>query len=82
MSEKKSLDSNLIKNVLNYWYSFDFLGQSALQTELSRQEKESLEYALNNEGQRQIHSITCRDPLSDGWLHNPAPMLPSVLCNS
>lgn len=66
MSEKKSLDSNLIKNVLNYWYSFDFLGQSALQTELSRQEKESLEYALNNEGQRQIHSITCRDPLSDG----------------
>lgn len=66
MPEKKSLDANLIKDVLNYWYSFDFLGQSALQTELSRQEKESLEYALNNEGQRQIHSITCRDPLSEG----------------
>lgn len=66
MSEKKSLNSTMIKNVLNYWYSFYFLGQSALQTELSRQEKESLEYALNNEGQRQTHSITCRDPLSEG----------------
>lgn len=66
MAEKKSLNSTMIKNVLNYWYSFDFLGQSALQTELSRQEKESLEYALNNEGQRQTHSITCRDPLLEG----------------
>ncbi len=66
MAEKKSLDSEMIKNVLNYWYSFDFLGQSALQTELNRQEKESLEYALNNEGQKQIHSITCRDPLQEG----------------
>lgn len=66
MAEKKLLDSKIIKSVLNYWYSFDFLGQSALQTELSRQEKESLEYALNNEGQRQTHSITCRDPLQEG----------------
>lgn len=66
MAEKKSLNPTMIKNVLNYWYSFDFLGQSALQTELSRQEKESLEYALNNEGQRQTHSITCRDPLLEG----------------
>lgn len=66
MAEKKSLNPNMIINVLNYWYSFDFLGQSALQTELSRQEKESLEYALNNEGQRQTHSIICRDPLCEG----------------
>lgn len=66
MSEKKTLNSTMIMNVLNYWYSFDFLGQSSLQTELSRQEKESLEYALNNEGQRQTHSITCRDALQEG----------------
>lgn len=68
MAEKKSLNPTMIKNVLNYWYSFDFLGQSALQTELSRQEQESLDYALNNEGQRQTHSITCRDPLNEGEL--------------
>lgn len=68
MAEKKSLNSTMIKNVLNYWYSFDFLGQGSLQTELSRQEKESLEYALNNEGQRQTHSITCRDSLTEGEL--------------
>ena len=66
MAEEKSLHANMIINALNYWYSFDFLGQSALQTDLSRQEKESLEYALNNEGQRQTHSITCRDPLCEG----------------
>lgn len=66
MAEKKTLDSKLIKEVLNYWYSFDFLGQGALQPDLSRQEKESLEYALNNEGQRQTHSIICRDPLGEG----------------
>lgn len=65
MGEKKTLNPTMIKNVLNYWHSFDFLGQSALQTELSRQEQESLDYALNNEGQRQTHSITCRDPLNE-----------------
>ena len=65
MAERKSLNSSLIINVLNYWYSFEFLGQTALKTELTRQEKESLEYALNHEGWRQIHSITCRDPLAE-----------------
>ena len=62
MSTERKLDKNLVLNVLNYWYSFDFLNQSSLQTELNRREQDMLELAKQREGNRQIHSVTCRDP--------------------
>ena len=64
--EGRSLNKELICSVLNYWNSYDFLNQSSLKTELSRQEKEALEYALTHEGRSQKPSLICKDILEEG----------------